>query len=249
MNKVTKILLIIVGVILVIALILGAIAAYFGVIPGLSGLFGANKPRDLGVRYSQADFTSYLTKTNTQIFDYSAAPVPPTRPTDTIIYTDPEPKNVTISDAEMSARVSYSKWENLPLKNVQIKAGDGTVEISGTVITSRLKSFAQIAVADQYSSSDIDAALGWLGLAGDNPAVYLKTKAIVKNNVVDIQVQSAQLNRLSLPIGLTNDAVTATTKSILGKVTGLSIDSAVFSTTGLHFEGIAPTKDYVKQVK
>lgn len=55
MSKGMKVFLIIIAVIiLAIVLFLG----YSGFIPGVSALFGSNKPRDLGVNYTETDRAS-----------------------------------------------------------------------------------------------------------------------------------------------------------------------------------------------
>ena len=55
-----KILLRVLIPILVIVLIIG----YLGFIPGISNLFGSNKPKDLVVKYTLADLESAKKKTN-----------------------------------------------------------------------------------------------------------------------------------------------------------------------------------------
>ncbi|MEK7874346.1 MAG: hypothetical protein AAB502_10895, partial [Chloroflexota bacterium] len=58
-----KTLLIAVAVLVVVAVLAGG---YFGFVPSVSSIFGSNRPRDLGVRYTQADLQSLRGKTGTQ---------------------------------------------------------------------------------------------------------------------------------------------------------------------------------------
>ena len=248
MSKGKKILTGVLITLVILVSIVVLVAGYFGLIPWLADVFGANKPRDLGVRYTQADYTNYLQKTNTQLFSFSQAPVPPARSTDTIIYTDPQPKNVTLTNAEITSRADSSKWKDLPISNVQIKCGaGGVVEISAQLISDRLSNFVNIAGGGGYSPAEIQTGLDWLGFAGKNPAIYLKATASVTNNVASAQVTSAQINRFSLPNDLVSAGAVAMAQTIFTRVTGLNIKSATFSDSGLTFVGDAPTKVYITQ--
>lgn len=221
------------------------VGGYFGVVPGLSDWFGANKPRDLGVKYSRADWDKYLTKTNTQVFDFAQAPVAPARSDDTIIYADPQVKDVTLTSSEISARVNYSQWDGLPIADVQVKCGKDGVEISGRLLTDKLEKFASLAGNGGYSAADVRAGLKWLGAVGKNPAIYLKTQASVTNNAASVRVTDAQINRLPLPSDTVGQALARVTQSLAARVTGLDIKNVTFSDAGMRFSGTAPTKLYV----
>jgi hypothetical protein len=224
------------------------VAGYLGLIPGLADVFGANKPRDLGVRYTQADYTNYLAKTNTQVFDFAQAPVAPARPTDTIVYTDPQAKTVSLSNSELSARAGSSKWKDLPISDIQIKCeANGVVEVSGKLLSDRLANFATIAGNGGYSATDVKTGLDWLNIIGKDPAIYLKGTASVTNNVPSLQISSAQINRFSLPSDAVSVGGVALAKSLFARVTGLDAKSVTFSENALNFIGTAPTKVYVKQ--
>lgn len=56
------ILAIIAGLFLLIVISIVGVLGYFGFIPGVSKIFGSDQPRDLGVTYSYADYTSYMDK-------------------------------------------------------------------------------------------------------------------------------------------------------------------------------------------
>jgi hypothetical protein len=243
-----KVLLGILITLVVIVLIGVLVAGYLGLVPGLADIFGANKPRDLGVKYTQADYDSYLAKTNTQVFEFAQAPVAPAHPADTIVFTDPQAKNVVLTSAEISARAAYTKWADNPVTDVQVKCeANGAVEISGRLVTSRLAGFAAAIGYGGYSAADVKTATDWLGVAGTNPAVYIKAQGSITNNVPSITVSEAQINRLGVPADLTDQIAVTLAKSILSRVPGLNVKSATFGADGLHFDGTSPTKYYVKQ--
>lgn len=54
------------------------ILGYLGFLPGVSALFGSNKPRDLGVKYTIADHDNYVQKAGTQL-NYSSKPPAPNK--------------------------------------------------------------------------------------------------------------------------------------------------------------------------
>jgi len=60
MKLIGKILL---GIILLVVIAAVLVLGFLGFIPGVSALFGANKPRDLGVKYTEADLQEIRTKT------------------------------------------------------------------------------------------------------------------------------------------------------------------------------------------
>lgn len=53
---------------------------WLGFVPGLSGMMGSSKPKDLGVHYTPDDYTSYEQKTSFTLKEYSLAPVSPNNP-------------------------------------------------------------------------------------------------------------------------------------------------------------------------
>jgi hypothetical protein len=57
-------LLIFIVVILVVAV---GVGGYLGIVPGVSSLFGANKPKNLGVTFTSQDLTNAEAKAGTQI--------------------------------------------------------------------------------------------------------------------------------------------------------------------------------------
>jgi len=53
-------------IILVIVAIVVLVGGYLGFIPGVSGLFGSDQPRDLGAAYTEADLASGQAKLKQQ---------------------------------------------------------------------------------------------------------------------------------------------------------------------------------------
>ena len=53
-------------VVLVLILIPTLVLGYLGFVPGVSAIMGSNRPRDLGVRYTEADLSSLMAKNGIQ---------------------------------------------------------------------------------------------------------------------------------------------------------------------------------------
>lgn len=71
----------VVGGILIIILIPILVVGFFGFMPGVSSLLGTNKPKNLGVTYTAADYASYQQKTGAQFLDNANAPQSSSSPT------------------------------------------------------------------------------------------------------------------------------------------------------------------------
>ena len=114
--------LFIAGIILVAVLI----AAYFGFIPGLSDLMGAYNAKDLGVKYADSDYNSFMSK----IPGYRLVNPEYTCLTCSYASTGSVPVDNTFTDNELTALMN-KRSQNGPIKNIQVKFnGDNTVESS-----------------------------------------------------------------------------------------------------------------------
>jgi hypothetical protein len=108
--------IVLLGLIVVGLLVLG----YFGFVPGLSGLMGSDKPRDLGVTYTAADLTSAQLKLGQELVEPQADPfVQFKRASGHAVET-------TLTQEEYSAHVAKIH----PVSDVQIKLDGNNFEIS-----------------------------------------------------------------------------------------------------------------------
>lgn len=258
MKTFLKVLLgIVIGIVLVAVLALG----YLGYIPGLSDVMGANKPRDLGVTYTQADKDAARAKSQ---IEYTTLPANETGKS--IQYSGVRPVNNSWSSAEMTALMNNRPWKYWPIKNVQLKINsDGTAELSGIVMRDKLQGYgAGIGAPAEVA----DTIVKFLPPA---PAFYLKGKAaLTNNNVSTFDIQSAQLGKVSIPTStllsfgkfnlashaLANDiagelnkysgkkeAVVNFINERLSAVSGFFTKSAHFQDGKLFFDGTLPEKE------
>ncbi len=191
MKKSTKINLTIFGII-IFAIIL--LFGYFGFIPGLSNILGANKAKDLGIKSTKADWNSAIKKDK---ISYSVLPAS-TPDGQSIQRTGKQEINTSWTNAEMTAYMNYLPWKNWPYKNVQFKANsDGSVEISGNLIKERLSGYgAAVNIPSQitnYASKYLPA----------DPAFYIKGKSAMSDNkLTSFDLQAISINKISLPVNM-----------------------------------------------
>jgi hypothetical protein len=234
--------------ILVVLLSVGGvlILGYFGIIPMPGDLFNVTKPKDLGVTYTEEDFNDFMEKSESQILPFEEAPSElQTAPG--VVFTSPKAYDMSFTNSEISARINYSKWSSMPVENVQVKFSDGgIIEVSGNLVSGKLKNFASIAGYGGYSEENVDKGLNWIEKLGANPSFYLKAKTEITNNELNLDTQSIEINRLGLPADQANKALTIATETILKNVTGLDTEKLTITENAYNFKGNAPSLIYSK---
>jgi hypothetical protein len=238
---VKKILIIFLVLILVVILVVVLGLAYIGFVPGLSGLMGSTKPRNLGIKYSQADYEAYNQKTNTQTTITQTASVSG----ETLNFSEPKEMQVTMSEAEVSARIGHSPWKYMPLTNFQIRfPGKDIVEFSANLATDRLSGFIAEAGGVDISQADIEKGLSYLKIVSKNPPVYAKAQVSVNDNKAEIVLQKLELGRMPIPFGSIDidTSLENAVNDIMDKTPGFKAKSVRFGDGKMTFEGSAPTK-------
>lgn len=176
--------------VLVVVLALG----YFGIIPGLSSLMGTNKPRDLGIKYTEVEYKS--ARGRSQI-EYTALPAN-TLPEASRVFSGSRPVKTEFSSAEVTALMNNRPWKYWPYSSVQIKFNaDGSGEISGVLIKDKLPGYgAMIGVPKEA----VEFAMKFLP---NNPVFYVKGKAALADNIVSVfEPQKFEIGRIPLPVGI-----------------------------------------------
>ena len=223
------------------------VLGYFGIIPLPGDIFNVTKPKDLGVTYSEEDFDTFVAKTESQILPFEDAPEELQTTGPGIVFTSPKPYDMSFTNSEISARINYANWTSMPVKNVQVKFSDnGIIEVSGNLISGKLKSFASIAGYGGYSEENVDKGLSWVEKLGSNPAFYLKARTEITNNELSLDTQSVEINRLGLPSDQANKAITIATETIIKSVTGLDAEKLTITDNAFNFKGNAPSLIYSK---
>lgn len=219
---------------------------WLGFVPGLSSLMGSSKPKDLGVKYTPSDYSSYQQKTNFSFKEYNLAPLNPNNPTEKQLLTQPITTNKTvISQSELTSALNSLDLPWLPAKNFQAKINDGSLEISGLLDSSNLNNLNNYLKENRVNSADTDNTLAWAKRFRASAPIYLKANASIDNNVLTFELVSAQLGRLNIPLGeISKDLKTKSTAQI--NADNFNAQSVKLTPGQLEFIGTYPSVIYIK---
>lgn len=235
------------GIIFLAVVILAiGVAGWFGAVPGVSTLLGANKARDLGVRYSAADFASYQEKTAIRFADFANAPANPDKPGKKLIFGDPRTtEGLSMTQEELTAAVNSLDWKTMPLDNVQIRAGNGTVEVSGNLQAENIKGFIKFIGGVGYSQSNVDTAAAWAARLVNNAPVYVNASVSAENDQLSFTLHEAKVGRLAIPQDIAANVLRTGLTNAINNAGNYEIKSASFSSGQMNFSGTYPTTVYV----
>lgn len=253
MGKGLKIFLVIIVVlIVVVVLFLG----YLGYVPVVAKIFGWDKPRDLGISYTQADFQSARAKSQLEYDELPAG----TSDEKSLIRTGSRPVTMDLTSAEASSLMNDRPFKYWPYQNVQLKFNsDGSAEISGKLIKSHIPGYAASIGVDKAVADKVVQYLP------PDPVFYVKARASLTDNKVSLLDPSAvEVGRLNIPVGWIlsfaepniayaqdsgsiqselsqysdkKAAIVSYINSHLAGISGFFAKSAFFSDNQLHFDG------------
>ncbi len=234
MKKALKIVLITLLVIVVILLLIGG---YFGFVPGVSTIFGSNKPRDLGITYTEQDRLNGRARLGWQLQE-----LPPNlAPEESLKYSGQRAVTASFNNKELTAWINKS-WKYILLTDAQIRVNpDGTVEASGILHPDRMEDYAK-AMGASGETKDLINQYGKY-LIG-NPAIYMKAGGTVVNNtVINARVYELQIGRYSVPanwLAESQDYFIQAAEWQIKSIPGLSIKSLSFQNGSANFDGTVP---------
>lgn len=218
--------------------IVGVLAGgYFGFIPGLNRVFGSDRPQDLGVAYTQADFDQGLLKSGMTL-----SALPPTTPAaDSLQFQGSHPVDVWYSPAELTAHAYKPVWRDAPLTQVQILIHpDGTAEASGLVSVDLTTAYL---IRLGISPEAISQAKAKFHIPSTTIPFYVKGTASVTDNQVSLEPAQVKLARLPIP----GNIVTSLTpgaenlaEQIIDSVPGLYAAALRLENGRLYFQGTLP---------
>ena len=184
------------------AVLLGVMGAgATGLVPGVSAVMGTAAPRDLGVRYTRADYESGLAKipghtvSNPEFMcftcDYKSR--------------GSVPADATFTQEEFTAQVNVLNSEKGPISDAQIRFnGDGSIESSASVTHEWFTGpvYAKGQVGD-YSSRGVELAIakGEVGRIGMNQSQTDDASRVANRVVRDFFTQNPGLSVESLEVG------------------------------------------------
>ena len=228
--------------VLSVVVVLVLIGGYFGLVPGVSKIFGADKPVNLGVTYTAADNASGHAKGGMQI---NSLPVG-TSPQQSLVFSGSKPANFNLTEAEATAMINNNQWAYLPVSNVQVRFNaDGTAEWSGDLLLDKLHDYA---IARGLSEADYNTAVAQVSkyaIIQKNMPFYLKGTGAVVNGQITFNCDSMKVGKV--PIELASqindhhaDLLNLLQKDIL-TIPGFSCKNLSVSDGQVHFDGTLPT--------
>ena len=226
------------AVVVIAVLVLG----YLGFVPGVSNVFGSNKPVKLGTTFALQDYQSAITKTGIKMNDNLAnlAVLKSDK-----VYGPPMPVNVDFTPSEALAFLNLKPYPDKPVKDWQLRFNsDNSVEISGLVDIEKITNYAL-----QYGASaeNVQQALDIvkkIGVLTKELPIYAKGQVSVVNGQVNFNADNLKVGKLSIPTSQVNNRQNEI-NDILNKVeqrtTGFTVKNASIVSGKLHFEGTLPS--------
>ncbi len=228
-----------VGFILLLVLVGIGVGGYFGLIPGVSHLFGSNKARNLGVKYTQADFDSVVAKGGAErtVMASSEANA------QGILYEGATKINQSFTSSELTALTNkYDRWINNPFSNIQIKITGNSAEVAGVV---SMKTMFALIKSLGFSQTQIDEAMTTYKIPYADIPFYVNGQASILNNKGSMSLSKVELGRVPVPQALVTQyqgEVTGMVMNALLKVPNIDIKKATFENGQMMVDGTFPNK-------
>jgi hypothetical protein len=227
--------------ILSVVVVLVLVAGYFGFIPGVSKIFGSDKPVDLGVTYTAADNASGHAKGGIQILTLPVG----TPPQQSLIFSGTKPANFNLTQQEATAMINNNTWAYLPVSDVQVRFNpDNTAEWSGILNLDKLHDYA---LARGLSETDYNEAIAQVSkyavIQQDMP-FYVKGTGSVVNGHIAFNCDSLKLGRLPVELASQinsrhDDLLNLLQKDVLS-IPGFTCNNLSISDGQIHFDGTLP---------
>jgi len=232
-------------IIIVLAVAGALLLGYLGFVPGLAKIFGSDKPRDLGIKYVQADYESAGLKNKIQIEVLDKAPDAKS----SLKMEGKNPVEASFTSEEVTSRINVNQpnWKYFPVKDVQIKFNrDGYAEASGILLVDRLKNYARATGVQADAVMKIEAIFDKYHIPKNSFPVYMMGKAVILENKVFIDVSVLQIGKFTVPHDIYKEAKPVVddflSQQLSSGYPGLYIKSLNFDNGKLNFNGTLPAK-------
>lgn len=184
---------------LISAVIAALVLGYFGFVPGVSDLMGANTPRDLGVQPTSSALASANAKLGVS---YSTLPSSATGAASLQEYGSQQ-ISVQLTSEEVTALINdhAQRWKYYPITDVQVKINpDNTIELSGRLRVDRWSGYADAIALPEGVRAEIRPYLGYVQTS---PAIYMKGSLSLQG-YASLSTSELQLGRVPVPADQVN---------------------------------------------
>lgn len=219
---------------LVLVIIIVGGLAWSGLVPGLSHVAGADRPRDLGVRAAPADYDSAVQEISAALEKTAPAAGGPGARTPAMAGS--KQVELDLTEAELSALLAHSDSDTVPLQNPQVKIhAGGSIEISAAVVTSDIP-------LDQLPAGFIRQLVADLP---DVVPVYVRGSVYLAGPTqLAMNVERLELGRLPLPAGareaMNQELVGGILDDLFGPGAGVTVQELSFAEGRLHLKVTVP---------
>lgn len=239
MRFITRLLVALIVIAVVVVLALG----FLGVVPGVSRILGADKPRDLGVTYTEADFNSFMAKNHVKRVVLDSAPTAQA----SWVLQGSQTVTTTFTDKEITARLAKAEgWVLDPFTDVQVKiAQDGVVEASGIVHVDRLRAYATATGVSQDEIDTIAKGVDKYRIPKGLFPVYAKGTLSITDNNLDINLSGLMIGKIPVAEVLYRGAKSSFESFVHERLTSggygnLSVKALSFANGKMSFSGTLP---------
>lgn len=183
----------------VTALVVVIVLGYFGFVPGVSDVMGANAPRNIGVSTTATSLSSVNSKLGVT---YSTLPATAVGKA-SLSETGSRQISVQLTSAEVTALINdhASRWKYYPIEDVQVKINaDNTIELSGVLRVDRWSSYADAIGLPEATRSQVRPYLGYVQT---NPSIYIKGTLSIQG-YPQMGMSELQIGRVTIPADQAN---------------------------------------------
>lgn len=214
--------------ILVIIILLVLALGYAGFVPGVSDVFGTNKPRDLQVEKTVEDGNRALEKLGQTIVE------PADDPYQQLINAGGVAVETQLTQEELAAHLEKLH----PVSDLQIVFGeDGQFEMSGRIDRERIPAFAEtLGITGEDQVAVLNVVDQYLPI---NPVFYAKGQGSATSDSVSFSLDKAELGRVPVPVDTASDAFIEYMEFVIDRVPGFSPQTVQIENGELTFKGSA----------
>ncbi|MES2952986.1 MAG: hypothetical protein V4674_00295 [Patescibacteria group bacterium] len=221
----------------VLALLL--VGGYYGVVPVLSTVLGANSPDHMGAMPTDQEFTSAKTKLGLTIKEQKEDT--PIRTS--LRFSGKSNINASFTANELSALLRNDLWRYNFIREGSVRINeDGTAEVTGQMLVSRLPGYAE---AHGISLAAIKQYLDPMISLGLTPAFRVKVDAEWKNNKLTMEIQEITVGRYQVPeewLSENKQPIEQFVQTMVLAVPGVSIQTLDFKGGKMNAVGSFPSE-------
>lgn len=199
-------------------------------------------PRDLGVKFTEADRAIAYANNGVE----SLIITPSADNKTGIKYEGKKDIKTSFTSAEITALNNSVKWVNYPVSNVQIKINpDGTGEASGILDIKKILNW----VSFTHPIAEIESKVNEYKI-GFTPAFYLKGNVNVINNKVTLTPQIIEVGRLVIPQNIVSQNLVPVQNFIedrINYVPNFYVKSLNLDGSKVNLDATVPQKQYSVQ--